>query len=742
MKELKLFGKSIICLIIALVCVLAMMTSCNSASNDDDEDEEEEEEETEKENPAHKHSYLMLDGEAYFVTLEMSGKKPSKIDFYSDTDYVKTFTIELEYNLKRKIESAKMLMYGENGEETECNGYSVNYDKKGKLTELSLYDESDEVFSIMQTENEDGDSGYAVRYGDDYSGYSAGFLTLNKDNMAETMSVVLGGEDDDMMTIHVSYTYDKKGRITEIKAESDGQGSTTVMTYDKDSCCFSEMKMENDGNFSYVFTRDGDHNVVKYEYISDYRNTASEFKYEDGRQIILSRSSSLGEDENNTIVYTYNDNNVLTSSTQTGSYEDWEGYKVEETKICSYRPDGTVESIDTATKTSMNGVISSEEVTKTLCDENGDPDTFVTVTKAYDDNGNMTDHMKQCGEHGYYSDEITEEYTYLSTYETYYSYKYPDVICVLSQEYNEDGYVVKSLETYYTSYDKTKVATCETVRVYEGEDLVKEDEITTVYYLSGGVEATYTNTEEYNSDGSYTKTCVEKQYDESNKLTHHEEEITEYDADGYRVSYQEYVYLKSFETEYNDEEVWCEEVNEYDEEGNVVKTISTYFTLDDNRTKIATEEYAEKDVDGILHTWTTRYHGDIMVYYEEARLEYGYWSNRYIYSLERHYDEATGELIHEEVCNYYDNGNVMNSEDKQYAFGKLVEHHYYEYYTYGWTKSTKDYVIGMYDDNDNVIGRIIREYAEGNDDYVFRTTTEYFDENGNVIDSVVENHGF
>lgn len=262
--------KRLVCLIIAIVCVLSAI-SCGASA----------------EKQVHKHSYIAISDESYFVTLQMDGERVTWIDFYIAYDYVKTFSVDLKYNLWGRVRSAVTYQYysDETIKGTDC---TVKYDKNGSLTELTVFESEYRVFSVEYSKNENGDTGYYLRYDG-----SASFFELNEDGLAKTMLYHIG---DEYLTLFATYIYDEKGRLTEISADVGKDPITATFAYEDDSCCFSEMINSAEDGYRFAFERDEDHNAAKCEFVSKHRSFLTEFKYESERQTIVSTTQDYGDE--------------------------------------------------------------------------------------------------------------------------------------------------------------------------------------------------------------------------------------------------------------------------------------------------------------------------------------------------------------------------------------------------------------------------------------------------------------
>ena len=271
MKKAYILLKSLACMIAALLLVTSV-SSCNSGCGA-------------KNAPSHKHSYVAISDESYFVTLKTDGERVETIDFYNAYDYSKTFSVALKYNLKGNIKGATVYQYYDGGNENVKNDKCfVEYDKSGRLTELTVYDPDIDpnyvVFSVVSAENANGDEGYYLKYDG-----SASFFTLNEDGLAKTMLYEIG---DEYLTLFATYTYDEKGRLSKIDAAAGESSVVATFSYEDGSCCFYEMKNEAEDGYSFTFDRDGDHNVIGCEFVSGVRSFSAKFKYDSNRQIIKS----------------------------------------------------------------------------------------------------------------------------------------------------------------------------------------------------------------------------------------------------------------------------------------------------------------------------------------------------------------------------------------------------------------------------------------------------------------------
>lgn len=260
-------AKKLLCLILALVCALTAMSCTASAGK-----------------YSHKHSYIAVSDESYFVTLNVSGERVRYIDFYNAYDYAKTFTLELKYNLFGKIKSAVTYQYYPD-ETIKSTKSTVDYDENGNLAELTVSSSEFRVFSIEQAKNEDGDTGYYFKYDG-----SACFVVLNEDNLAKTSEYEIG---DEYLTLLTAYTYDGDGRLTKISAAAGEYLTEADFVYEDGACCFSEMVNDDEDGYSFVFKRDEDHNVVECTFVSKLRSFSTEFKYDGRQQTVVSTTQDV-----------------------------------------------------------------------------------------------------------------------------------------------------------------------------------------------------------------------------------------------------------------------------------------------------------------------------------------------------------------------------------------------------------------------------------------------------------------
>lgn len=281
----------------------------------------------------------------------------------------------------------------------------------------------------------------------------------------------------------VSYQYDENGNILSKTTENPWSKTTETYTYDEDGSLVSKTTQYGSGGdpnnpistSTVVTTYDKNGNQTSEEsvwYQSEDYNSSSKITYEDGKRVSYEETHTYpwGEVGSSNYSYTYNDDGLPTSRTQT--YED--GSSSTESFDLSHFYDENGQLIGTIKTSSDNqygcfyirayddqGKLIAQQDASFNCPSCNTQHTTYT----YDDNGNVINKHYQYGTdpngsdytYTYNDDGKITSYTYTSQYSsssvpTYYTYDESGYVSSVTNMYGNVGCVA-----YYSPEDQAYV---------------------------------------------------------------------------------------------------------------------------------------------------------------------------------------------------------------------------------------------------------------------------------------------
>lgn len=258
-----------------------------------------------------------------------------------------------------------------------------------------------------------------------------------------------------------------------------------------------------------------------------------------------------------------------------------------------------------------------------------------------------------------------------------------------------------------------------------------------------------------------------KKFDMNQNLIYHLEDVEEFENGKWCSSFT-YNHLKKENVNYSEEypKAWKVTTNEYADK-KLTKTIITMYADSQEKECLYTEEHT-KEIDDlqIEHHYQRRYDPNgVMILFSYALMDAN--TREWISELYQQFD-SNGTLTYENICEYYCDGvhdkyeinpksyiytfyyeDRTKKQVERYALGLPIdpyEHIITEYDKNGEVIKETVNAIGVYDEQNNVVGRKTYEYLESGSSLETiwelrgetwrKIQTNFYDRNGNLIQSV------
>lgn len=706
----------------------------------------------------------------------------STVTFGNDTQ---TLTFELHYN------SDKTFAYG------ICDEYTVNYtfDQKGNLLVEQLFDQEDCMIFLEYGEDgrviaetfDDGElahytygeSSVTMTYYDNYFMTVKAVLECNENGDPVKYSCRSTDdfydiiweysepgvctkasriEGDDSLTL--DFKYDGNKRLTSLKKTfTNAETYEYGITYGDGGdiagfSCVNCIDGKEDGRFNHKFVRNsaGMLTFYEYEYVSDYYNThrIEEMKYsegglvlerltkhletdgsvgsqsaskfvrdDEGRILSLTVSDSEGKHET---VNTYDENGLLCKEVLSEYTADGTLLSTRTTDMVRDKESARVLKYSSVTETNSGDIIYGDTVSLTY-NALGLP--AIVDTTSRDDDGNTAERSV-----------ISSEFTDFNA-----------LAGIKHSRYGKDG-ALESSESLTLTYDEAKRVESFAIDYFEGASRL----MTLTYEGESHLISSFKDSS-FDTEGELTQSQVNCfRYDEKGRFTYCSNEMLE--PDGSSISKEESTFAYNeqgsitltehvsygeggrLNTKYSDE-------FKYHSNGKQAESKSTvYFIEDGEILMISTETYKFDESGNELGYSSIRTdpHGNITggQVVENELNENGDVKK----SVAKTYGED-GSVVQEvtEICEYDEQGNITDSEIKNYYLGVLNSHerNKYTYYSDGNIR-TEERIT--YSERGDILERNVCEYEyfEGTDDVRKETATEYYTNGFIYLYQVREEH--